>query len=935
MIQAPYFSDAEVEDLISRPNGPPTDQVKVWALFVRIGTSGGHPLLTAAKIAGLRARGWPSAALTEDLMGAPSEAGRATREEARRRLLQELKALDDARSLDAGRLLRRLGSVVDRVNDELALRLARADPPIATAGDALAILRGSWLEILPGGDFRISPLISDIANDVSGDVAQGWRQLAAEYWLSTRVLNERTLPPCFWNAFLGKHAWVLLMLCTVIETLPNERLRVAAALLSPMVYFRTDTPMFPENPVIAAHLRMLQFDVAEAIENSEIAGKIATRLFVEIEQIDHEEIRAMLMSVAAQKILMAEHARIEPAERLSTALRLRAVAPTVAKLGGESTQTFIAQFEIGFGKNVDIAGFLYAYRAARTRSSEETLATVRALDQLAPNDRMTFLEALNALFSGYSIFVHSGWASDQLADRELAVALGIYQEIESIVRRWNVDDLSIDLVCARSVILDEGVDDQTAAIATIDQAIGAFGPEPKLVRQKAKVLAHVGRDIDAVRLVLEIEDSIGRSEPFERALALRDGAVSAARCRMWDEAVRLLDKASTALTTAGAAAGLSVGLKIERALVLWEATDRIGSLATIADVFDLLEALPPSESRQNEHVHQVGRLLVGMFMHDLLPFPTDARPIIAFGVPSTLTDQAALLNLDLKPLADNWRIMALVEIRAGVDVGIGLRSQAKQSGHGIASIEAMICAALYWRALQTGDAREAMKRGIEATSAAKVERDLPPGDRSQRRVASDVLTSLSASALMGYGWGEAVLRLPVDFLVVQRMRGSDIAADLKDLGIACDEAFGAPSIAEPVLRAASGIYAIGNGAQLPVALAHYLRRSDAELKSDPGMRFTRDILLTAHVASSVAYSALAEPASTKMASGWQDVLATQRFVLRSPALHCPDMEAAVRQVPATGIRGIARLLLAAVPALGVQLSDTWADVLRGIAKIEP
>jgi hypothetical protein len=37
---------------------------------------------------------------------------------------------------------------------------------LRNAGDAIAVLNGVWLEILPHDDVRVSPLIADIASDV-------------------------------------------------------------------------------------------------------------------------------------------------------------------------------------------------------------------------------------------------------------------------------------------------------------------------------------------------------------------------------------------------------------------------------------------------------------------------------------------------------------------------------------------------------------------------------------------------------------------------------------------------------------------------------------------------------------------------------------------------------------------------------------------------
>jgi hypothetical protein len=211
---------------------------------ILVTTNGGHPVLVAAKVASLRSRGWPLSALSEDIGLIASEAVRATRQESRRRLIDEIP------SPEARLLLRRLGNVFDRADDALMLKLAHLDPPIANAGDALAVLRGSWIEVIPGNDLRLSPLISDIGTDLGADEITRCRQTAAEHWLGVGTLDQRTLPLCFWNALWGRHTPILVHVCEAIQTLPNEHLRGAAALLSPMAFLRTDRSIYPEEPPI-------------------------------------------------------------------------------------------------------------------------------------------------------------------------------------------------------------------------------------------------------------------------------------------------------------------------------------------------------------------------------------------------------------------------------------------------------------------------------------------------------------------------------------------------------------------------------------------------------------------------------------------------------------------------------------------------------------
>jgi hypothetical protein len=325
-VQAPYLTEAEVLAFVHQQDGPSEEFAEGWARVIFMTTNSGHPLLVAAKIAGLRARAWPDSALIEDTGLLASEAVQTTREEARRRLLVEIP------SESARQLLRRVGCVFDRADEALVLRLAQGDPSIANPSDLLAILRGSWIEVVPRNDLRLSPLIADIGRDVAEGEALRWRQIAAEHWLSTRVLNERTLPLCFWNAFWGKHTSVLAVVCQTIETLPAERLQGAAAMLSPMLVLVTDRSIYPDVPPIGVMLRLLQFEVANAMEDVDAARRIAARLIVEIEEEQHEELRLLHFFLAVPKILMAANAGILPAVQLDFALRLRAVQKRIQKI---------------------------------------------------------------------------------------------------------------------------------------------------------------------------------------------------------------------------------------------------------------------------------------------------------------------------------------------------------------------------------------------------------------------------------------------------------------------------------------------------------------------------------------------------------------------------------------------------------------------------
>lgn len=921
-IRAPYFSEADVRTLVTTPLGPPSETIDGWTRLLLVTTNGGHPLLVAAKVASLRSRGWPLSALPEDIGPVPSEAVRATREEARRRLL------DDIPSPEARALLRRLGTVFDRADDALVLKLARQDPQIANASDALALLRGSWIEVIPGNDLRLSPLISDIAHDLGQDESIRCRRTAAEHWLGTGVLNQRTLPLCFWNAFWGRHTTILMLVCQAVETLPPEHLRGAAALLSPMTIFRTDRPIYPEVPPVGAMLRLLQFEVANAVEDDDIAARVAETLLSEIENIDHEELRLLYASISIPKMLLAEHVNLSPATQLNWALRLRVVLKSIIAMDKPEFASATQWLHTGFPPGTDLPGFLFAVVVLRIRSSARMHALIEALNTLSDADRNNFLDAARiSLGMGAGAFVHNGWAQEQLDSLDLRPALERFVQMSAIVQHWKRPDVQAEIENACSVILDEGLNDQTAALAMVDKAISALGHMPSLIRQKAKVLGHSGNDLAAAQLLISVEDTVGLDSPIDRALALRDGAVSAARASLFSDAIRLFQKAREVLLAEGQHPALAIGMQVEIALTSWEMNDRIGALSTVADALEAVEALDVSASRQNERAHQFARGTIGLFWHKIDAYPSETERRISIGQASALSGDEALLGVDLKPLAYNWRILALCEIELGIDVGVERRSLTKQAGESLASIELFIAMARYSRAIVSGEFTEAFRRALEALWAYRTAKKLREGDSEADQVCPSPVEALRI--LSQEGLGEIVKTVPVDLLIWHRFRGTWDAELISRVRAGCIAAWGdAASIAD-VIDAGTNC-AASSTLSMTVALAASFAAMP-DLKGNPRARYERDLLFVLHTAQSLARRLLEPVAVPVIAAGWSVVLENEGFALRSPMQHRPAIEAAISEMPRVGLKAAARLLLTAAPAVRAPLSQSWEQLLHQIS----
>lgn len=931
-IQAPYFSEEEIAELVALVPAPPPEMIKGWTAMLHITTGGGHPVLVMAKLASLRARSWPNDALTEDFGTLPSAAVKLTRDEARRDLLASLHELDQTRSLEAGQLLRRAGAVFNRLDDALLFKLAAAEPPLRNAGDAIAVLRGAWFEILAHDDVRLSPLIADIANDVPAADLKAWRSLAAVHWLGNRILNERTLPLCFWNAFWGECDEVLLKLCEVMLIMEPEERRAAAPILAPLSFLTTDGPIYQSHPVVGLYLRYLQFQIADAVDKPDIAGKVAERFLVEIDEAG--EAGTLLLVSSGPGMLMSASAEIDPRLRMEYALRLRRAFPLVHEISDGQIMEPLTLLPTQFRPDMDYADFLFATVVPHIKGSEDQLVAFEALDQLEPAVRNRFIDAIGAIYDGPSVFVNCGWSHDQTANVDMRVALGIYEKIQVIASSWDRLDVMAEIRCSRSVILDEDLKEKDAALAVVNDAIDDLGNLPTLIRQKAKVLAHLDRHSEATDLLLSIEDTIGGGSALERGLALRDGGISAAKSERYTDAIRLFEKAHEALLTNPFNLCLAVGVLIEKALAQWRGGQKREAVVTTADVLDAVEQFEPAASRQAERSHQFARAIIGLMSME--PQSTVGLYVspFTFGQASLLESSSAkLIGATLKPLSDNWRILAVVEAKIGAEVGIESRSMAKQTGPLHLSVERLIRAYRYASAVKCGAVDEMLRMGAKFIVTEMLAARILSDEEGNQRVAVEALeVNISPELLADANFNDAIQSLILDALT-----GAVLAAGLDGLTLGAIRAetykvFGTEPRLVRIFDAASQLYAVGPDAARAAVLANGIATASSVVDAEPPRRYHRDIMMIMHVINSPARAQLELGVANMIITGWAFVLEHQRFLLRNPGRAAVAIEAAVNSADPPNLASAAALLLAAREAVTHRLGEGWFEKLKSMVE---
>ena len=391
-------------------------------------------------------------------------------------------------------------------------------------------------------------------------------------------------------------------------------LRAAAPILAPFSFLTTDGPIYQSHPLVGLYLRYLQFEIADAVDQQDIAGKVAERLLVEVDNIG-EAGTGHPHGDWSSNPDGPDSADIGPALRMDYALRIRRAYPLIESISKGRIKEPSALLPPQFRPDMDIADFLFATVVRHIRGSEDQLAAIETLDRLEPTVRNRFIDAIGAIYVGPPVFVGSGWSHDQTENRDMRSAFDIYDKIQRIAASWDRPDVMAEIWCARSVILDEGLDDKDAALAAVDAAIKELGTRPTLIRQRAKVLTHRDRYDEATDQLLSIEDTIGAGTSLERGLALREGGILAAKSYRFPDAIRLFEKAHKAFLKNPDNAPLAAGILIEKALAQWRGGQKPEAVIVAADAFDAVEQFEPTASRQAERSHQFARAIVGlMFM---------------------------------------------------------------------------------------------------------------------------------------------------------------------------------------------------------------------------------------------------------------------------------------------------------------------------------
>jgi hypothetical protein len=431
--------------------------------------------------------------------------------------------------------------------------------------------------------------------------------------------------------------------------------------------------------------------------------------------------------------------------------------------------------------------------------------------------------------------------------------------------------------------------------------------------------------------MLRIEDTVGADSSLDRTLALRDAGVYSGKSGHFDDAVRQFSKAHEAIRSDDTYKPLAAALLVEKALGLWRKGSKPDAMVIAGQALDAVNKFLPSTSRQAERSHQYARGIVGLMFKEAGASEEPFDPPFTFGGASSLESESAILmEVELKSLPDNWRVLAAAEATSGINIGIDALSMSRQEGTLNCGVETGVRLGRYGAALKSGDANAVLKAARELAilateTALRKEDDGQPNQRirieEMARLLGQPLSGSDAEITMGEN-------TVVDVILAATLADKLDAHFLDDLRKSAASIFGNMSSIEAIIKAASGNYAIGPSAPRNIMLVGGIATKEEKVGDDPGLRLYRDVTTLHHLLMSFGKDVLLSSAIRRIIDGWKNVWDHQRFRLRQSGLHEKAITDALEEALKTqSLAATGRLVTEMSAVTNHQLADGWFTAL--------
>ncbi|MCB4358527.1 tetratricopeptide repeat protein [Quatrionicoccus australiensis] len=662
-VPVPYFDESEVNHLLLEHGLSDSRLREGWARVIFLSTYG-HPQLVHARVRTLSAQGWPPVTLS-DLTG--SEDITRVRQEARQRLLEQFPS-------DATRTLAyRLSVIIGSFSRQTVIAVANAPQAIPLAGEAFDHLVGPWIEREDENRFRVSPLLGGAAETVlpPGEIKAVHVAIAQNY-LGRRTLNQYELATAFFHAFMAKDLATLAAIANgiVLEDGEHIGLLYDAMTWFPHLALEAGQRIVEENPNVDLLLRLAQFRFVTSSVNTENALKIVDRLEELLAAMEDSSLKKMSEAMVYGVVLntIDIHIPSQTVVRMLSCLIDTATTPDLkdiyANLGRNRPP---GMPRIGSDRPEQL---LFSYQAVRLSGLDDLEALVASLDELPKDKRDLLLGVCDSDICFASLLIGNAWWSD-VKDGLLDVgkALTVLKTVELTSRCWGANEIVQACQVATSVIHDEYGNSAENALAVLDKAEAEFPNIANLVNQRAKVLFHAKRELDAIPIAGKALSLPGLSN-VEYVYTCRHAGIAAANLGNWARATEFFETGSQRALKSTVQKPMGIGLMADAAFGYWKQGKQQQSISRFANTLELLEPVPVTDDIKLRNLHATVRHCVTWIHLEAVKERSEHIAEPRPGMCSNQEPHEGIKSHRIVAISGAWALLRSTEQALGLDCGI-------------------------------------------------------------------------------------------------------------------------------------------------------------------------------------------------------------------------------------------------------------------------
>ena len=677
VVECPHFSLPETDNLVELFGGDP----EKWGRLAHAAGALGHPQLTYAFVMGLSDRDWPEGEVPRILADGLSTTDlEDIRQTARKSLTETLP--ESARDL-----LNRLSIVTGYFKRSLALAIGEISPSIQRAGEYFDDVVDQWIESGPTGRYRLSPLIRGLGREMLTETEQRRvHYIIATHMLQDSPVDARDIDTILAHALAGKSQESLWQLSYFVNTACEDARQTLAKYL---VFFRlleTSKPIYPDDLQTSVILRLAQFCIVSAADDSTLIADVSSALLREAAATPQHMEGPLLEMAAIGSVLnkLGIANRIDSwVQLLSRFRRLLRARPFALSSDDQHDELPVAMALF----NIGVAGL----------DSLQKLETIfNDLGELEAGERSELLAPIDAAYADYQLLVHHPWTAEvRRGDFDPTDAVLRYERMSHTTRSWGDRALSLQCAVAAATIHDEHLHEPENAFRVLSDAKKTFGEHPILTHALAKHHHSRGEYGEALRFYRDVAANLGSGDSVDAVFTLRDAAVAAAKSTEWSLARDWFHRAwelSGPLDQINREA-VRIGLRADTAVASFETGDLGAALPVIKETLLALSELDPLANLQAAYCHRIVRHTILWLKSRVLDQETliQGQPkTIVPGVCSDPEPPEEIWELPLGNLDIAWYMLAEIEVTAGIDAGIRIELERRTADGQIVALEVLL-----------------------------------------------------------------------------------------------------------------------------------------------------------------------------------------------------------------------------------------------------